>query len=107
MPTYVLIRLPHQPTTALFQQALAALLAGGDGSAALHACFAHDPATLAFIGQGLERLANPAVSTKMRLEAVREFVRCFAGLGRGNLTLEEAQEGMASVGAGGALRRGY
>lgn len=97
----------HNNNPALFQQALAALLAGGDGSAALHACFAHDPAALAFVGQGLERLASPVAAATMSREAVREFVRCFSGLGRGDMTLEEAQEDMASVGAAGAPRRGY
>lgn len=102
--------LPLQHPTALFQQALAALLAGGEGSAALQALFAHDPAALAFVGQGLTHLANPAAAAGMGREAVREFVRCFSGLGRGDMTVQEAQDVMASVSGGnggGGQRRGY
>ena len=93
----------HPPYTVLFQQALAALLAGGEGSAALHALFAHDPTALAFVGQGLTHLATG----QMGRDPLREFVRCFAGLGRREMTVEEAQEDMAAETAGGQKRRGY
>ena len=97
------LNLPFPPYAVLFQQALAALLAGGEGSAALHALFAHDPTALAFVGQGLTHLATG----QMGRDPLREFVRCFAGLGRREMTVEEAQEDMAAVAAGGHQRRGY